>query len=70
MTEQLAGKRLWEPSPERVEASGIKAFIDWVNAKHGCDLGNYEELWQWSVDDIGRFWESICQCYGIEFSSP
>lgn len=68
MSDQLAGQLLWEPSPERIQDAGISAFIQWVNAHYGTALEGYQDLWQWSVDDIAQFWEAVRQCYGIEFS--
>ncbi len=69
MTEQLAGKLLWQPTAERIAAAGMTSFIEWVNATYGCAFSNYEELWRWSVEDVGRFWEAIQRHYDVEFSA-
>ncbi len=66
--EELAGKLLWEPSAERIQDSGVTAFIQWVNQRHGTAIETYRELWRWSIGDIERFWESVRECYNIEFS--
>ncbi len=70
MTQNFAGSLLWEPSQDRIQNSGITAFIDWVNRHHHAELKNYDDLWQWSVEDIARFWEAIWQCYKVEASKP
>jgi acetoacetyl-CoA synthetase len=54
---------LWTPTPERVERAAITAFA----RAQGVE-GGYEELWQWSVEDVGRFWESIWDYFGVEGS--
>ena len=30
----------------------------------------YEELWRWSVDDVGRFWASIWDYFGVKAHTP
>ena len=50
---------LWIPSPERVSASAISAFIRDTNARHGTDLENYRDLHAWSILRPDLFWEQV-----------
>ena len=50
---------LWIPSPERVSASAIIAFIRNTNARHGTDLENYRDLHAWSILRPDLFWEQV-----------
>jgi len=60
-----AGDLLWQPSAERIERSGIKAFRSWVNAEYQKNLTDYNALWQWSIADTATFWEAIWRYYEI-----
>src|SRR5699024_5526304 len=34
------------------------------------DFNNYDALWQWSVDELESFWESIWEYFDIQSSTP
>ena len=44
---------LWTPSPEKIAATNMAAFM----RRAGFD--NYEALWQWSVDQPDAFWPLV-----------
>ncbi|MEX2644405.1 MAG: AMP-binding protein, partial [Acetobacterales bacterium] len=50
---------LWRPSPERIAAANLTAFIDRVNRKRGVGATDFASLWRWSVDDSGAFWAEL-----------
>jgi acetoacetyl-CoA synthetase len=52
-------KKLWEPSTEKIRLSNLAAFMQQVNGDHGKAITTYDELWQWSVTDIGPFWQAM-----------
>ena len=54
----------WRPTPEYVESSNLKRFMD----RHG--LGSFEELLRWSVADIARFWDAVSQDLELEWYRP
>jgi acetoacetyl-CoA synthetase len=58
---------LWRPSAAAVESSNLTAYIDWLRAGRGVDVAAYPELWQWSVDDLEGFWNSILDYFGVEY---
>jgi len=33
--------------------------MEFVRDRRGHELDSYRELWQWSVDDLDGFWESL-----------
>jgi acetoacetyl-CoA synthetase len=55
----MPGEKLWEPSEERKEHAVMTRFM----RKRGFDT--YEELWQWSVDDLEGFWAAIWDFFGV-----
>jgi acetoacetyl-CoA synthetase len=59
---------LWTPSEERIERANITRYVDWLARTRGLQFSDYQELWQWSVDDLEGFWSSLVEFFGIQFS--
>lgn len=55
---------VWKPTPDYVEGSNIKRFMD----KHG--IKDYEELLERSSADISWFWDAVVKDLDIEFFEP
>ena len=53
------GKLVWEPTKERILNANISKFIDYVNNKFGREIGNYDQLYDWSTEKISEFWSAI-----------
>ncbi|KAF2724837.1 acetoacetate-CoA ligase [Polychaeton citri CBS 116435] len=63
-----AGSLLWEhASPE---STRMWEFLQSVNKKHGKSFKTYEELYQWSIDNIADLWGDVWQFCGIQASQP
>jgi acetoacetyl-CoA synthetase len=58
---------LWEPTAAAVEHSNLTAYTDWLRAERGIDVTTYPEVWQWSVDDLEAFWNSIFDYFEVEY---
>jgi acetoacetyl-CoA synthetase len=70
-TTAARGELLWEPSPDTVERSNMTAYMRWLEAERGLELGgDYDALWRWSVDDLEGFWSSIWDYFGVRASQP
>ena len=51
------GGIIWKPDPQTANNSGVARLARFVRSA-GVDIGdNYDELWQWSVDEPERFWD-------------
>ncbi len=59
---------LWRPSPQRIADAQVTAYRDWLRGTRGLSFDGYEALWQWSVDHVEDFWQSIWDFFG--FTSP
>ena len=35
--------------------NGLDAYVGWLSER-GHTFASYEELWQWSIDDLEAFW--------------
>jgi acetoacetyl-CoA synthetase len=63
------GTLLWQPSEESIQRSRMTAYMRWL-AQRGHHVQTYDELWQWSVQDLEGFWSSIAEFFGVQFSKP
>ena len=61
-----APEKLWEPPAELIENSRLREFMRWLQAERGLDFAGYDELWQWSVDDLEAFWSAIWDFFGVQ----
>jgi len=61
---------LWSPSEERLERATLTRFAGWLSDTRGLRFDGYHDLWQWSVDDIEAFWESIVAFCEVRFETP
>jgi len=59
---------LWTPShPEQTQ---MAQFIHRVNEIYGLEIRSYDELFNWSVNNISEFWEQIWDFSEIKHSIP
>jgi acetoacetyl-CoA synthetase len=70
VTETAEGTPLWEPSEQLKENARISGYMEWLRDEKNLSLGEYNELWEWSVTDLEGFWGSIWEYCGIEASKP
>jgi acetoacetyl-CoA synthetase len=61
---------LWSPTAARIEGSALREYLDWLEEREGGSFADHDALWAWSVEDIDRFWLSVVDYYGVEFSAP
>ena len=59
---------LWTPPRERALNSQMYQFLLYVNKRHDDHLSSYDELWQWSVENISDFWGAFWNFSGIRYS--
>jgi acetoacetyl-CoA synthetase len=59
------GDILWEPSPSTIQAARITDYAGWLRRARGLDLAGFDALWRWSVGDLGAFWASLWDYFGV-----
>lgn len=59
---------LWVPSAQRIEASALREYLDWLQTRERRPFDDHDALWSWSVEDLDRFWLSIVEYYRVSFS--
>lgn len=61
---------MWRPAADAVETSLVAEFARFVEKRHGVAVGDYLELWEWSVADIGGFWAAVWDFYDVTSTRP
>jgi acetoacetyl-CoA synthetase len=61
------GELLWEPSPERRAASRMAHFMRWLERDGGRQFDSYTDLWRWSVEHVGPFWQAIARYFEVSW---
>lgn len=56
----------WQPSAQQIEQSLTQVFINTINEKYQQQISNFEQLWQWSVENNTQFWTEIWQFTDIK----
>lgn len=59
----IMNKALWTPAPERIAASGITAFAEYLTPRHGPM--DSDALYAWSIADSATFWSELWDFAGI-----
>ena len=59
-------KVLWRPTADFINNSNLKAYEQWLQKEYQLSVENYEQLWQWSIDELEDFWESLIHYFNIE----
>jgi acetoacetyl-CoA synthetase len=44
--------------------------MDWLEREHNLTFDDYSSLWQWSVDDLSGFWQSIWDYFAVQSETP
>lgn len=61
---------LWLPSKQRVDASRLRDFVDFLgkggaNVPQDYLLQDYQALHRWSIDNKRAFWQAVWQYHGV-----
>jgi acetoacetyl-CoA synthetase len=54
---------LWRPPSDVRERTRIGDYLRWLAEHRGRSFADYDELWQWSVDDLAGFWGSVWEYF-------
>ena len=61
---------IWQPGADTVRRAKVTRYASWLAETRGLAFGNYDELWQWSVDNTGDFWQSIWDYFDVQSDTP
>jgi acetoacetyl-CoA synthetase len=66
----IVKKPLWTPTEDRMKNANITRFMTAVNQKYGKQFKTYDDLYQWSVENIADFWAAMWEFAEIKASRP
>ena len=58
---------LWTPRPDARSTTRIGDFLTWLARTRDLEFADYDQLWRWSVDDVGAFWWAFAEWCGIRW---
>lgn len=58
-------KILWQPTEAFLESSHLFKYRTWLKDKYDLEFHGYEDLWQWSIDHLATFWQSIWEYFEV-----
>ena len=61
-------KPLWTPSEQRVKNTNMFRFMQEINENQGKDFSRYDELYQWSIDNLDEFYAELWRFADIRAS--
>ena len=65
---QSSDVELWRhPAPESTQ---MWEFLQKINHNQGTSMKSYDELFQWSIDNVADFWAAVWDYVGIVASVP
>jgi acetoacetyl-CoA synthetase len=53
---------IWQPDPEGLKKTAMYRFMK------ERSFDNYDDFYQWSIDDISGFWGALCDFCEVKFS--
>jgi acetoacetyl-CoA synthetase len=56
---------LWRPGPDARATTRIGAYLAWLERERGRSFATYDELLAWSTTDLGPFWQSVWDHFGV-----
>ena len=59
---------LWKPTEQQIINSNMYKFMQSVNNRYALHMTSYEQLYQWSVENIADFWRHFWQYADVQCS--
>ena len=66
----MSDKKLWEGSKDFKKNSHLFHYQKWLAQNHKLEFNNYHDLWQWSIDHVEDFWETIWDYFKVIYHAP
>lgn len=63
-------KKLWQPSAAQQADANMTAYMVWLTEQTGQAFSDYDSLYQWSIDHLEDFWQSIWDYYELQSPTP
>jgi acetoacetyl-CoA synthetase len=67
--EEASEEILWRPPADVAQTAAMGRFMRRVASAHDLDVSTYDQLWQWSIDDLGAFWHEVADFFDLGFDA-
>ena len=57
---------LWKPTEKIKKDSRLNHYLKWLANEKNLSFSNYDEVYDWSVQSIAEFWESLWEYFKIK----
>ncbi len=61
---------LWQPTPKQKENANLTNYVEWLSENKQLKFNDYATLWQWSVEQLAEFWQSMWEYFEIISHTP
>jgi acetoacetyl-CoA synthetase len=61
------GQILWQPSDAQRAHSRMADYLAYLERTRGLRFADYASLYAWSVAELGQFWSSVADYFGVKF---
>ncbi|MEZ5037609.1 MAG: acetoacetate--CoA ligase [Chitinophagales bacterium] len=61
---------LWSPSEQFINNSNLYKFQKYIENKYQLSFHNYQEFWEWSVQNLDAFWDTVALFFDLKFHQP
>lgn len=58
---------LWTPLEGLVNNANLTTFRQWLEGEHGLGFKDYDDLWQWSIDNQEIFWTYLLAYFKVQY---
>ena len=67
-----APRTLWRPTAAFQNASHLRRYLDWLRGdpRYGLNFADYAAAWQWSVEEVDTFWQSVWDYFEVSSTTP
>ena len=66
----MKNKLLWKPSREKYKKTNLIEFQKILNNKYKLKIDNYIDLYNWSINNLEKFWKEVWIYSKIIHSKP
>jgi acetoacetyl-CoA synthetase len=56
---------LWSPSEKFKTGSNLSHYLQWLKKNKDLFFDDYQGLWEWSVNNLPAFWQSLWQYFDV-----
>ncbi len=67
--QMISPEVLWSPPADALDHTQIGRFVQWLEGRGHSGLQRYDDLWQWSVDDLDGFWSAVWEFFDVHSST-